>query len=178
MSRIGQQPIAIPDGVEVSVDGSSVHVKGKLGELSCELPASLSLAVNDGRAEVNRSDESKPTRSMHGTMRSLVNNMVQGVSQGYTKELVIEGVGYRAALAGSTVTLNVGYSHSIEYTAPEGVNLEVKDQTRIVVSGVDKQQVGLAAARIRSFCKAEPYKGKGIRYADERIRRKVGKTVA
>lgn len=178
MSRIGEREIVVPSGVSVDISGSQVKVKGSKGELSRELPPCLTAEVDSGRVLVKRDGESKESRALHGTFRSLIANMVEGVSNGFTRELEISGVGYRAQMQGQTFILESGYSHKIEYVAPEGVIIETPNGVDVKISGIDKQAVGQAAARIRGFCKAEPYKGKGIRYKDERIRRKVGKTVA
>lgn len=178
MSRIGRKPIDVPSGVDVKVNGPEVSVKGKLGELTWSVPDGISIAVDGGRVVVQRANEEKKTRSMHGTARSLIANMVKGVNEGYRRELVIQGVGYRAQMQGRKLIMTLGFSHPIEFEAPDGVDIEVKDNVNITVSGADKQQVGLASARIRGYCPAEPYKGKGIKYRDEYVRRKVGKTVA
>jgi large subunit ribosomal protein L6 len=179
MSRVGQQPIEIPGGVDVKAEPGRVTARGPQGELVLDLPAGIALAVADGKAQVTRESEDRQTRSLHGTVRSLVANMVEGVSKGFKRELEITGVGFRAAVEGQKLTLNVGFSSPVVYAAPEGVKLAVENNgTLVVVSGTDKQQVGLAAARIRGFCPAEPYKGKGVQYRGERIRRKEGKTVA
>ncbi len=178
MSRVGKKPVAVPEGVEVQVSGSAVVVKGPKGEQSLELPKGIIAELKEKQVELSRADENKQTRALHGTFRSHIANMIEGVSSGYVTELEIQGVGYRATLQSGKLVMNVGFSHPIEYTAPAGVNVEVKDNTKVVVSGINKQQVGLAAARIRAFSKAEPYKGKGIRYKGEHVRRKAGKTVA
>ncbi len=178
MSRIGVQPIKVPSDVTVTLDGGHVKVTGPKGEQSWVFPPSVAFTQKDGAITVTRTAENKPARAMHGTARSLVANMIHGVKEEFKKELVIEGVGFRAALEGNQLTLLVGYSHPVVYTVPEGVSVAVKDNTKLSVSGVSKQLVGQVGAHIRSCCPAEPYKGKGIRYADEQIRRKVGKTVA
>ncbi len=178
MSRIGEREIVVASGVSVEGSGSHVDVKGPKGELGLDFPACLKAEVGEGKVLVIRDDESKETRALHGTYRSLLANMIEGVSTGFTRELEISGVGYRAQMQGQTFILESGYSHKIEYVAPEGVVIETPNGTDVKITGIDKQAVGQAAARIRGFCKAEPYKGKGIRYKDERIRRKVGKTVA
>jgi large subunit ribosomal protein L6 len=178
MSRIGREPVKIPDGVSVEARDGAVAVKGKRGELTLAVPAPIEVAVAGGEVLVTRPDEKKESRSLHGTVRSLIANMIEGVMNGYRRDLEIEGVGYRASMQGRKLVMSVGYSHSIEYEAPEGVEIEVTDNTKVAVKGIDKQAVGHVSARIRAFCKAEPYKGKGIRYKGERIRRKVGKTVA
>lgn len=178
MSRIGVQPIKVPSDVTVTLDNGLVKVKGPKGEQSWVFPSSVAIAQAEGVITVTRTADDKPARAMHGTARSLIANMIHGVKEEFKKELVIEGVGFRAALEGNQLTLLVGYSHPVVYTVPDGVTVVVKDNTKLSVSGVSKQLVGQVGAHIRSYCPAEPYKGKGIRYADEQIRRKVGKTVA
>lgn len=178
MSRIGKLPIAIPDGVQVSVDDRTVRVKGPKGELSHRVPAQISAAIEDGHLVVARRNESRQSRALHGLNRSLIANMVEGVVSGFDKTLDIIGVGYRAELKGRNLTLSLGYSHPVIFQAPPDVDLEVTGGTRITVRGIDKQLVGQVAAVIRSFKKPEPYKGKGIRYEDEQVRRKAGKTGA
>ena len=176
MSRIGEVPIELPAGVTVTVDGAHVVVKGGKGELSLELPKGISMAVEEKSLVVSREDDSQ--KAFHGLARSLVSNMVEGVLNGYKKELEIQGVGFKAALQGKTLSLSLGFASPIEYPVPDTVTVEVDGGTKLVVSGIDKQQVGLVAARIRSFYPAEPYKGKGVRYKGEKVRRKEGKTVA
>ena len=178
MSRIGKLPIAIPDGVQVSVDDRTVRVKGPKGELSHRVPTQISAALEDGHLVVARRNESRQSRALHGLSRSLIANMVEGVVSGFDKTLDIIGVGYRAELKGRHLTLSLGYSHPVIFQAPPDVDLEVTGGTRITVRGIDKQLVGQVAAVIRSFKKPEPYKGKGIRYEDEQVRRKAGKTGA
>jgi large subunit ribosomal protein L6 len=175
MSRIGKQPIAIPDGVNVAVDPGRVTVNGPLGELTQIVPARMMIEKEDGQLLVKRPTERGDDRALHGLTRSLVANMVEGVTNGFEKRLEIQGVGYRAALRGSALELNVGYSHPVVIDAPAGITFEVPVQTEIVVKGIDKQQVGEIAAEIRDVRKPEPYKGKGIRYRGEYVRRKVGK---
>jgi large subunit ribosomal protein L6 len=176
MSRIGRLPVLIPAGVEVKIaDGNVVNVKGPKGTLERELPAELTIKVEDGHVVVTRPNDLKRTKSLHGLTRSLIHNMVVGVSEGFTKTLEVNGVGYRAAKQGSKLTLNLGYSHPIEMEDPEGITSTV-DGNKIIVSGISKEKVGQYAANIRDKRKPEPYKGKGIKYADEVIRRKVGKT--
>ena len=176
MSRIGNAPIPLPPGVEVSIDGTSVTVKGPKGELSHELPATISANLDDGVVTLQRVDDDRQNRSLHGLSRALVANMVGGVSDGYTKELQIVGVGFRAqARSASTLELMLGFSHPVTMEAPEGVEFETPEPTRILVKGIDKQRVGQAAADIRALRKPEPYKGKGIRYLNERVLRKAGK---
>ena len=176
MSRIGKKPIAIPAGVKVTVADGTVTVEGK-GKLSLPLPPLVSVAVEGAEVIVSRQDEERASSAMQGLARSLINNMVIGVSAGFKKELQIVGVGYRAQMSGSKLVLNLGYSHPIEYVVPEGVKVTVADNVKITVEGADKQLVGQAAATIRRFRKPEPYKGKGIRYVDEQITLKEGKSV-
>lgn len=178
MSRIGMKPIAIPAGVKVSVSGRDVAVEGKLGKLGYTLPANITAAVEGSEVKVSRVHDADELKAMHGLARSLVKNMVIGVSEGYKKELQIVGVGYKATLAGNKLTLNLGYSHPIVYTVPEGLKLTITDGVKILIEGADKQMVGEAAARIRKFKKPEPYKGKGVRYSDEHVVIKPGKTNA
>ncbi|MBM3827840.1 MAG: 50S ribosomal protein L6 [Actinobacteria bacterium] len=176
MSRIGKAPITVPSGVEVKTSGNSITVKGPKGTLSRELVGGISVRQEENTLVVERSDDERTTRSLHGLSRALLNNMIVGVTQGFSKELEIVGVGYRAELKGSSVIrLNLGFSHPIDVTAPAGVTFEVPVQTRIIINGIDKETVGQVAANIRSIRKPEPYKGKGVRYLDERILRKAGK---
>ena len=176
MSRVGNAPITIPSGVEVSVDGATVTVKGAKGELARELPGGITVTIDDGSLTVARPDDTKESRSYHGLSRSLIQNMVVGVSEGFTKELQIQGVGYRATAKGANaLELALGFSHPVSIEAPEGIEFEVPQQTQIFVKGIDKQLVGQVAADIRKWRKPEPYKGKGIRYVDERVIRKAGK---
>jgi len=177
MSRIGKQPITIPSGVDVTLDGNHVTVKGPKGTLEHDVPESISIAREGDDLVVSRPDDERENRSLHGLTRSLVANMVAGVSDGFTKELEIVGVGYRAAAAGPRrIDLQLGFSHPVAFDAPEGVEFEVPSPTRITVKGYDKQLVGQVAADIRKIRKPEPYKGKGIRYAGERVQRKAGKS--
>ena len=177
MSRVGQQPIAIPSGVEVTIDGARVNVKGPKGELAHEAPASITVARDGEAIVVTRPDDERENRALHGLTRSLVANMVQGVAEGFARELEIVGVGYRATAQGpSKLELQVGFSHPVPFEAPEGITFEVPQPTRITVRGCDKQLVGQVAANIRKIRKPEPYKGKGIRYVDERVIRKAGKS--
>ncbi|MEN9802920.1 MAG: ribosomal protein [Actinomycetota bacterium] len=176
MSRIGNSPITVPSGVDVNINGSSVVVKGPKGSLSRELIGGISLRQEDGQIVVERPNDERESRSLHGLSRALVNNMVVGVTDGFVKELEIVGVGYRAELKGpSALRLNLGFSHPVDVEAPEGVTFEVPAQTRIIVKGIDKEAVGQVAANIRSIRKPEPYKGKGVRYLGEKILRKAGK---
>ena len=175
MSRIGKQPIAIHDGVNVAVDPGRVTVNGPLGELTQNVPVRMLIEKEDGQLLVKRPTERGDDRALHGLTRSLVANMVEGVTNGFEKRLEIQGVGYRASLRGTALELNVGYSHPVVIDAPAGITFEVPVQTEVVVKGIDKQQVGEIAAEIRAVRKPEPYKGKGIRYRGEYVRRKVGK---
>ena len=175
MSRIGRLPIAVPAGVDVSIDGRNVTVKGPRGSLSRELHAEMTLAREGEQLVVTRPSEAKTHKQLHGLTRTLVNNMVVGVTDGYRKPLEITGVGYRAALVGRKLQLNLGYSHPIEIDPPAGISFEVENPTKLAVVGIDKELVGEIAARVRATRKPEPYKGKGVRYAGEKIRRKAGK---
>ena len=175
MSRIGKQPIAIPDGVNVAVDPGRVTVNGPLGELTQNVPVRMLIEKEDGQLLVKRPTERGDDRALHGLTRSLVANMVEGVTNGFEKRLEIQGVGYRASLRGTALELNVGYSHPVVIDAPAGITFEVPVQTEVIVKGIDKQQVGEIAAEIRDVRPPEPYKGKGIRYEGEYVRRKVGK---
>ena len=176
MSRIGKNPVTIPAGVTVTMDGQIMTVKGPKGELSRELNPNIIVEVNEGEVNFTRPNDSKDNRSLHGTTRSLVNNMVVGVSEGFKKELQLIGVGYRAQLQGTKLVLNVGLSHQVEFEASEGVGFEVPSNTQVIVTGFDKEKVGELAANIRGVRSPEPYKGKGIRYVDEYVIRKEGKT--
>ena len=175
MSRIGRLPIAVPAGVDVAIDGRNVTVKGPKGELSRQLHPEIGVARDGDVIVVTRPSEAKTHRQLHGLTRTLVNNMVVGVTDGYRKPLEISGVGYRAALVGRKLQLNLGYSHQIEIEPPNGISFELENPTRLAVIGIDKELVGQIAARVRSTRKPEPYKGKGVRYAGEQIRRKAGK---
>ena len=175
MSRIGKRPISIPGKVSVAIDGQSVLVKGPKGELSRVLPSEVALVQEGETILVSRVDESRPARQKHGLCRTLVANMVEGVSQGFQKKLEIQGVGYRAQVQGRTLTLNMGYSHPVQIEPPEGIQFAVENNVNVTVSGIDKEIVGNTAAQIRAVRPPEPYKGKGIRYAGEVVRRKAGK---
>ncbi len=176
MSRIGRMPVAIPSGVTVEIaEGNKVTVKGPKGTLVRELPKEMEIKMEDGHVTVSRPNDLKRMKSLHGLTRTLIQNMVVGVSEGYTKTLEVNGVGYRAQKSGKKLTLSLGYSHPVEMEDPEGIETKV-DGNKIVVSGISKEKVGQYAAEIREKRKPEPYKGKGIKYADEVIRRKVGKT--
>ena len=175
MSRIGKHPVSIPSGVTVAMDGSTLSVKGKLGELQEELPGEVEVTLDDGAVAVAPRNEDKRSRQMWGLSRSLVQNMVTGVSEGFARRLEISGVGYRAAMDGNYLSLQLGFSHDIKYAVPDDVTIKCETPTAIVISGARKQRVGQIASEIRSFRKPEPYKGKGVRYAEERILRKEGK---
>ena len=176
MSRIGKRPISIPSKVAVTIDGQNVLVKGPKGELERTLPSEVEVVQADGTVLVNRRNESRPARQQHGLCRTLVANMVEGVSQGFQKKLEIQGVGYRAQVQGKNLILNVGYSNPVQIEPPSGISLSVEGSTNITVSGIDKEVVGNIAAQIRAVRPPEPYKGKGIRYSNEMVRRKAGKS--
>jgi large subunit ribosomal protein L6 len=175
MSRIGRKPIEVPEGVTVDVGSGVVSVKGPKGELSQAVSRDMKVAQEDGTLTIERPTDRGEHRALHGLTRSLIANMVEGVTAGYEKRLEIQGVGYRARLQGKSLELSVGYSHGVTIQAPEGIEFEVPQQTEVIVRGIDKQLVGEIAARIRRVRPPEPYKGKGIRYAGEQVRRKVGK---
>ena len=176
MSRIGKQPIEIPQGADVTLNGQAVRVKGPKGELTFDVHPDMRVTMDDGVVKVSRPSDEPQHRALHGLTRMLVANMVEGVMMGFSKTLEIQGVGYRAMKKGSGIELHLGFSHTIQYPTPDGVSLDLPDQTTIVVTGMDKQKVGQAAAEIRAFRPPEPYKGKGIRYQGEHVRRKAGKT--
>jgi large subunit ribosomal protein L6 len=175
MSRIGRKPIEVPDGVTVEIAPGRVGVKGPKGELSQDVSNDMKVSQEDGTLTIERPTDRGDHRALHGLTRSLIANMVEGVTNGYEKRLEIQGVGYRARLQGKALELSVGYSHPVTIQAPEGIEFEVPQQTEVVVRGIDKQMVGEIAARIRRVRPPEPYKGKGVRYAGEQVRRKVGK---
>jgi large subunit ribosomal protein L6 len=177
MSRIGKQPIAIPPKVKVDVKGSKVFVEGPKGKLDMEIPRRTSLKIDNGNVLVSRDGDDAEARAMHGLSRALLNNLVKGVSEGYVKKLEINGVGFKAAVQGKVVNLSLGYSHPINYDIPEQIKVTVDENTKITIEGPSKQVVGQVAAELRSYYPPEPYKGKGVKYADERIERKEGKTV-
>jgi len=177
MSRIGKLPIIIPDKVKVSVNGRNIAVEGPKGKLAMDLPARTTLQVEAKQMVVNRDGDDKEARAMHGLGRSLLFNMVKGVSDGFTKKLEIQGVGFKAAVQGKDVKLNLGYSHEIKYAIPDQVKVTVAENTKVTIEGPNKQVVGRVAAEIRSYYPPEPYKGKGVRYSDEKVVRKEGKTV-
>lgn len=177
MSRIGKQPITIPAKVKVEVKGQKVQVEGPKGKLNWELPGRMSLKVEGANAVVSRQGEDAQARALHGLSRALVNNMVKGVSDGFVRKLEINGVGFKAAVTGKTITMSLGYSHPIIYDIPEQIKVVVEENTKITIEGPDKALVGKVASELRSFYPPEPYKGKGVKYSDEKIIRKEGKTV-
>ncbi len=177
MSRIGKQPIAIPQKVKVDVKGARVFVEGPKGKLDMEIPRRTSVKVEGANVVVSRSGDDAEARAMHGLGRALLNNLVKGVADGYMKKLEINGVGFKAAVTGKVITMNLGYSHPINYNIPDQIKVTVEENTKIIIEGPSKQVVGQVAAELRSFYPPEPYKGKGVKYADERIERKEGKTV-
>jgi large subunit ribosomal protein L6 len=176
MSRIGKRPITVPAKVQITIDGTLVVVKGPKGELSRDLPTNVSVSQDGEILLVNRRDDSRTSRQLHGLCRTLVANMVEGVSTGFQRRLEIQGVGYRAQVQGRNLILNMGYSHQVQIAPPEGIQFAVEGTTNVIVSGYDKEIVGNTAAKIREVRRPEPYKGKGIRYAGEVVRRKAGKT--
>ena len=175
MSRIGRAPVSVPQGVEVNLSGRTVAVKGPKGELTVPVGRGVEVRQDDGNVVVDRASDAPEHRAMHGLTRSLIHNAVTGVTDGFTKTLVIQGVGYRGALQGQDINLQVGYSHPVAIRPRDGIDFEMPNPTTIVVRGIDKQKVGQTAAEIRKVRPPEPYKGKGIRYSDEQVRRKVGK---
>jgi large subunit ribosomal protein L6 len=177
MSRIGKQPIAIPPKVKVDVKGQQVMVEGPKGKLNWELPRRTSLIVENGKVVVSRKGDDAEAKALHGLSRALVNNMVRGVSEGFVKKLEIQGVGFKAAVQGNTVNMSLGYSHPVIYQIPAQIKVTVEENTKLTIEGPDRQVVGQVAAELRSFYPPEPYKGKGVRYTDERVVRKEGKTV-
>ena len=177
MSRIGKQPITIPAKVKVEVKGQKVHVEGPKGKLDWELPGRTAVKIEGTTVLVSRNGEDAQARALHGLSRALLNNMVKGVSDGFMKKLEINGVGFKAAVAGKNITMNLGYSHPINYTIPDQIKVTVDENTKITIEGPDKQLVGKVASELRSYYPPEPYKGKGVKYSDEKIVRKEGKTV-
>ncbi|HEU4749598.1 MAG TPA: 50S ribosomal protein L6 [Acidimicrobiia bacterium] len=175
MSRIGKKPVLVPAGVDISITGQTVAVKGPRGSLERTFTDRVDLTLEDGTVLVARKDDARESRALHGLSRALLANMVIGVAEGFRRELSIVGVGYRAALKGSGIELQLGFSHPVQVTAPEGISFEVPEPTRVIVSGIDKEQVGQVAADIRKLRPPEPYKGKGVRYLNEQVRRKAGK---
>lgn len=178
MSRIGKRIINIPQGVKAEKKDTTVHVEGSKGKLNFMLPTGINAEIKDNKIQVTRSGDDNKQKALHGLSRVLIANMIKGVTEGFAKELEIVGVGFKAQVAGKKLVLNLGFTHPIEYTIPEGIAVEVPNPTRIAVRGIDKQLVGEVAAEIRDFYRPEPYKGKGIRYLGEYVRKKVGKTVA
>jgi large subunit ribosomal protein L6 len=178
MSRIGRLPVPLASGVKVDVAGRTVNVKGPKGALSQDLPGGIDAEVADGKILVKRRDDSKVQRALHGLTRALLNNAVVGVTTGFSKELEIQGVGYRAQVAGSSVNFTLGYTHAIDFPIPKGIQIAIDKQTKLTVSGIDRQQVGQVAAKIRSLRPPDVYKGKGVRYVTEVVRKKAGKTGA
>jgi large subunit ribosomal protein L6 len=175
MSRIGKQPVGVPSGVDVKLDGAHLVVKGPKGQLEMDVHPEMHVSVDDGEVNVTRPSDKKEHRALHGLTRALINNMVTGVTEGFERRLEIVGVGYRAEPKGKGLKLSLGFSHTIDYPAPDGIEFELPQPTNIVVRGIDKQKVGQVAAEIRAFRPPEPYKGKGVRYAGEHVRRKAGK---
>ena len=178
MSRIGVKPVVIPENVKLNLTKSSVEVEGPKGKLQFPLYRNIQVTIEDNKVKVNRVGNAKHERALHGLTRAMIANMIEGVHVGFSKALEMSGVGYRGQLSGTKLVLQLGFSHPVEYVIPEGVTLEMPKPTQIVVKGIDKQKVGQAAAHIRAFLPPEPYKGKGIRYAGEHIRRKAGKAMA
>jgi len=178
MSRVGKSPIPLPAGVSVDIQEGRVVVKGSKGELTAPVPAGVSLQLQDNELLVSRASDDKPTRALHGLVRALTANAVHGVSQGFTRELQIQGIGYRAAAQGKTLNLQLGFSHPVAFPVPEGISISTPEPTKIIIEGIDKQLVGETAARIRRIRPPDAYKGKGIRYSDEVVRTKVGKSGA
>jgi len=178
MSRIGKEPINYSANVNVSLNGNKINIKGSKGESFYITPDCIRVEVKDNQIVVSRGDDKKFSKAMFGTVRSLINNMIVGVTEGYKKNLIIEGVGYKAQLKGNEIVLSLGFSHDIVYKIPDGITINIDSGTNISVEGIDKQLVGQVAARIRDYSPVEPYKGKGVRYANEQVRRKEGKAVA
>ncbi|MEM9444299.1 MAG: 50S ribosomal protein L6 [Verrucomicrobiota bacterium] len=176
MSRIGKKAIQVPDKAKIRVEDRMIFVEGPKGKLEWEMPAVINAKFEDGKISVSRESENRQDKALHGLSRALISNMVTGATEGFTKKLEIQGVGFRAALKGKVLNLNLGFSHPIDYEIPEDVKVSVNNNTEILVEGIDKQRVGAVAAKIRDFYPPEPYKGKGVRYADEIVRRKEGKT--
>ena len=177
MSRIGKQPVAIPPKVKVDIKGDKVNIEGPKGKLAFQLPGRTTAKVDGANVLVSRAGDDSEAKALHGLSRAIINNMLKGVSDGFVKKLEIQGVGFKAAVQGKTITMNLGYSHPINYPIPDQVKVTVEENTKITVEGPDKQMVGRVAAELRSFYPPEPYKGKGVRYAGEQVKRKEGKTV-
>jgi large subunit ribosomal protein L6 len=178
MSRIGKQPIQIPGGVKIIIDEKSVMLEGPKGKLSLQLPYGITAEQSENKILIKRLSDTKDHRMKHGLVRALTNNMVKGVVEGFSKELEIQGVGFKAQISGKKLVLNLGFSHPVEFEIPDGINIQAPKPTQIMIQGIDKQLVGEVSAKIRAFYKPEPYKGKGIRYSGEHVRKKAGKTVA
>jgi large subunit ribosomal protein L6 len=178
MSRIGKQPIQVPSGVKVSIGEKTVMLEGPKGKLTLQLPYGVKAEQSENKILIKRLSDTKDHRMKHGLIRALTNNMVKGVVEGFSKELEIQGVGFKAQISGKKLVLNLGFSHPVEFNIPDGINIQVPKPTQITVQGIDKQLVGEVSAKIRAFYKPEPYKGKGIRYVGEHVRKKAGKTVA
>jgi large subunit ribosomal protein L6 len=178
MSRIGKQPIQIPNGVKIIINEKAVMLEGPKGKLSLQLPYGITAEQSENKILIKRLSDTKDFRMKHGLIRSLTNNMVKGVVEGFTKELEIQGVGFKAQISGKKLVLNLGFSHPVEFEIPDGISIQVPKPTQITIQGIDKQIVGEVSAKIRAFYKPEPYKGKGIRYSGEHVRKKAGKTVA
>jgi len=176
LSRVGKLPIKIPEKVEIKIDGNKINVKGPKGELSQEINKNISIKIEDDTLTVQRADDNKYLRSLHGLYRALIYNMIVGVLDGYNRELTIVGIGYKAEMKGKALVLNIGYSHPVVFIPPGGIEFTLKSPTEITVSGIDKELVGNVASKIRNIKPPEPYKGKGIRYKDERVKKKAGKT--
>ncbi|GAB6281595.1 MAG: 50S ribosomal protein L6 [Ignavibacterium sp.] len=176
MSRIGKKPVEIPKGVNVTINGQNVKVKGPKGELEFDVHPNIKISVEQNQVLLSRNNDEKENRALHGLSRALVQNMIIGVTEGYSKTLDLVGVGYRVELKGKNLLVNIGYSHPIYFIPPDGITIQTPTQTQIIISGIDKQLVGLVASKIRAIRKPEPYKGKGIKYSNEFIRRKAGKT--
>ena len=177
MSRIGKKPVPVPDAVKVAIDGRTVSVEGPKGKLQLDLPDHTEASLGDGKVVVTRENDEKRAKAMHGLARSLINNMVIGVEKGFVKKLEINGVGFKAAVKGNVINLNLGYSHEINHEIPTGITVTVENNTSVTIEGADKAVVGKVAAEVRSYYPVEPYKGKGVRYSDEQVVRKQGKQV-
>ena len=177
MSRVGKKPITVPKEVKIGINQGMISVEGPKGKLSYDIPANIDVESKEGNIWVKRSADTKPQRSLHGLVRMLISNMIKGVTEGYSKELEIVGVGFKAQLQGNNLKLQLGFSHEVVFPVPEGIKIETAKSTQLVIRGIDKQKVGDTAARIRSIYLPEPYKGKGIRYAGEYVRKKIGKAV-
>ncbi|MBL7071273.1 MAG: 50S ribosomal protein L6 [Candidatus Omnitrophica bacterium] len=178
MSRVGKKPITIPGGIKISLDKGIIAIEGKQGKLDYKIPDPIKVEVKDNQVIVTTPDDQKRNMSLHGLVRTLISNMIKGVSEGYKKELEIRGVGYKAQIDGAMLKISLGFSHPVEYQIPEGITVEAPKPTILHIKGIDKVKVGAVAAEIRDYCKPEPYKGKGVRYMGEYVRHKAGKTVA